>query len=107
MKPLLLILLSVSLTILSVLIEAQEDSLVLYFSFDEEVEEEIKDLSVHRNHGKVSGKPKWGKGKLGQSLAFDAVDDQVVVPTTESLAIEVAITMMAWVNPGKELLNDW
>ena len=67
MKPLLLILLTVSLTILSVLIEAQEDSLVLYFSFDEEVEEEIKDLSVHRNHGKVSGKPKWGKGKLGQS----------------------------------------
>ena len=40
--------------------DAQEESLVLYFSFDKEVADEIKDLSVHQNNGKISGKPKWG-----------------------------------------------
>ena len=38
--------------------DAQEESLVLYFSFDKEVADEIKDLSGHQNNGKISGKPK-------------------------------------------------
>ena len=87
--------------------DAQEESLVLYFSFDKEVADEIKDLSVHQNNGKISGKPKWDKGQIGKALEFDGGDDQVVVPTSESLDIKRAITMMAWVNPGKNLLEDW
>ena len=87
--------------------DAQEESLVLYFSFDKEVADEIKDLSVHQNNGKISGKPKWDKGQIGKALEFDGGDDQVVVPTSESLDIKSAITMMAWVNPGKNLLEDW
>ena len=38
----------------------QKESLVLYFSFDKEVADEIKDLSVHQNNGKISGESKWG-----------------------------------------------
>ena len=87
--------------------KTQEESLVLYFSFDKEVQDEIQDLSVHQNNGKISGNPKWDKGKIGKALTFDGTDDQVIVPTSESLDIKNAITMMAWVNPGKSLLEDW
>ena len=87
--------------------KTQEESLVLYFSFDTEVQDEIQDLSVHQNNGKISGNPKWDKGRIGKALTFDGTDDQVIVPTSESLDIKNAITMMAWVNPGKSLLEDW
>ena len=87
--------------------KTQEESLVLYFSFDKEVQDEIQDLSVHQNNGKISGNPKWDKGRIGKALTFDGTDDQVIVPTSESLDIKNTITMMAWVNPGKSLLEDW
>ena len=87
--------------------KTQEESLVLYFSFDKGVQDEIQDLSVHQNNGKISGNPKWDKGEIGKALTFNGTDDQVVVPTSESLDIKSAITMMAWVNPGKNLLEDW
>ena len=100
-------LLMVGLAAVPTTAKAQEDSLVLYLSFDTEAADEIKDLSKHENHAKVEGGPKWDNGKLGKALTFDAIDDQVVVPTSKSLDITDEITMMAWVNPGKQLLDDW
>ena len=55
--------------------DAQEESLVLYFSFDKEVADEIKDLSVHQNNGKISGKPKWDKGQIGKKI--DKIKDNL------------------------------
>jgi hypothetical protein len=94
-------------SILPTIATAQEDSLILYLPFDTESKDEIKDLSKHENHATVSGNPKWDKGKIGNALTFDATDDQVVVPTSKSLDITDKITMMAWVNPDKKLMEDW
>lgn len=106
-KTLLTTLLVIGLATLPTIGTAQEDSLVLYLPFDTESKDEIKDLSKHKNHGTVSGNPKWDKGKIGNALTFDATDDQVVVPTSKSLDIRDKITMMAWVNPDKKLMDDW
>jgi hypothetical protein len=107
MKLILSTLFVLSLTLLPVFAGAQDDSLVLYFSFDAETKDDIKDLSKHENHGTISGNPKWDTGKIGKAVTFDAVDDQVVVPTSKSLDIEKEITMMAWINAGKDLMADW
>ena len=106
-RTLLSALLVIGLVTLPSITTAQEDSLVLYLPFDTETKDEIKDLSKHGNHATVSGAPEWDKGKIGTALTFDATDDQVVVPTSKSLDITDAITIMAWVNPGKLLLADW
>ena len=43
---------------------AQEESLVLYFSFDKEVKDEIKDLSLHQNNGQISGNLFYARGSI-------------------------------------------
>ncbi|MHC4168186.1 MAG: LamG domain-containing protein [Planctomycetota bacterium] len=40
-------------------------------------------------------------------MTFDASDDQVVVPSSETLDIQDQITMMAWIQPGANLTADW
>ena len=44
--------------------KTQEESLVLYFSFDKEVKDEIKDLSFHQNNGQISGNLFYARGSI-------------------------------------------
>lgn len=107
MRSFILILLVTGLAILPSIARSQDPSLVLAFSFDEEGVEEEQDLSPQGNNGTIGGFPEWTDGKFEKALVFDSVDDQVVVPTNESLDIEEEITMMAWVMPGENLTADW
>jgi hypothetical protein len=99
---LILIILSLSTTASS-----QDPTLVLYYSFDSDVAGEATDHSIHGNNGTIEGGPEVVDGRFGSALTFDASDDQVVVPTNETLDIQDQITMMAWIQPGANLTADW
>ena len=53
------------------LAQAIDESLVLYFSFDEGQGNNAKDGSLAKNHGKYIGKPKWVNGKPGKAVSYD------------------------------------
>ncbi|MHC4229165.1 MAG: LamG domain-containing protein, partial [Planctomycetota bacterium] len=95
------------LAVLSPVLNAQDPSLVLYFSFDDDVAGEAQDHSVYANNGALEGDPAPVEGKFGGAFMFDAGDDQIVVPSNETLDIQDQITMMAWINPGANLTADW
>ena len=95
------------LVLLSNTLYAQDPTLVLYFSFDDEPVNEATDHSQYRNNGTVEGDPEIVAGQFGSALNFDASDDQVVVPTNDTLDIENEITMMVWAKPGPNLTADW
>ena len=95
------------LTVLSSTLYAQDPTLVLYLSFDDEAVDEATDHSQYRNNGTIEGGPQPVAGQFGSALMFDATDDQVVVPTNDTLDIETEITMMVWARPGPNLTADW
>ena len=105
-KRMSLLLVSVLLVLASTA-AAQDPSLVLYFSLDEDPVDEARDLSLYENHGSVEGGPEWVEAMFGGGLFFDATDDQIVVPSSETLDITDEITLMAWIKPGPNLTADW
>lgn len=81
----------------------EPEGLVLYYTFDTEQDDAIKDLSGTGNNAKIEGKPKWVAGKRGQAIEFKVEGDKLQVPDSDSLKPdEITITM--WVNwTGDEL----
>jgi len=77
---------------------ADDPSLVLYFSFDEEGIV-IKDLSGQGNDGEVKGSPRWVNGKTGQALQFLGIENKnyVEVPDDPSLNPRLEVSLMAWI----------
>lgn len=74
------------------------DKLVLYFSFEEEEGNLVKDLSKEGNDGEIQGGAEWSKeGKYGKALKFNAKDSFVLIPTSPSLEIDTELTVMAWI----------
>lgn len=75
-----------------------EESLILYFSFDELDGENAIDHSLYENHGELVGDPKLADGKFGKALEFNGTSDWVVVPHHEILTVDENVTVMAWIN---------
>jgi len=80
---------------------------VLYLPFDDDTGPVIMDHSEFENHGSASGDPVSVEGSFGMGMLFDAVDDQVVVPSHETLDITDTITLSVWAKPGPNLTADW
>jgi hypothetical protein len=60
----------------------------------------IKDHSVHENHGSGSGSNiAWTTGQYGGALTFNGSDDVVDCGNDDSLDMGDAITISAWVKP--------
>jgi hypothetical protein len=95
------------LMVLSSALCAQDSTLVLYFSFDDEAVDQATDHSQYRNNGTITGDPQPVAGQFSSALMFDAVDDQIVVSTNDTLDIENEITLMVWAKPGPNLTADW
>ena len=74
-----------------------DDSLVLYFTFDEGSGDDVIDVSDYINNGVLVGDPEWVAGKFGTALAFDGVGDSVEIPSSDSLNATDGITMSMWV----------
>ena len=53
------------------------------------------------NDGTLNNSPTWVAGKYGQGLGFNGSNQYVLVPDENSLDITSAITLAAWVKPGK------
>jgi len=87
-----------------------DDSLILYLSFDEEPEEEVKDLSEYGNNGQIIGETEWVDGKFGKALWLaGGADDYVLVPDAESLRVDEAVTVMTWIKAERHTYpgSDW
>ena len=75
------------------------DGLVLYFSFDADDGETVKDLSGHSNDGQVIGSPQSVAGVSGAAYRFGGQRDCIRVRSSESLRSKT-FTASAWVKPG-------
>ena len=75
-----------------------EESLILYFSFDELDGENAIDHSKYENHGELVGDPKLVDGKFGKALEFNGESDWVLIPHHETLTVDENVTVMAWIN---------
>ena len=74
-----------------------DESLMLYFSFDELNDRTVKDHSQYGNDGKLVGKPTLVDGKFGKSMKFNGRTDYVEVPHDDSLTVDQDVTVMAWI----------
>ena len=75
-----------------------EDSLILYFSFDEIDGKNAIDHSLYENHGELVGDAKLADGKFGKALELNGESDWVVVPHDDILTVDESVTVMAWIN---------
>ena len=74
-----------------------DESLMLYFSFDELNDQTLKDHSQYGNDGKLVGKPTLVDGKFGKAMKFNGRTDYVEVPHDDSLTVDQDVTVMAWI----------
>ncbi len=70
---------------------------VLYYSFDEDFDDEIEDLSGNENTGTVFGGGKPAEGKFGGGIEL-AGPDTVDVEHSDSLNFTDELTVGVWVN---------
>lgn len=87
-----------------------DDSLILYFSFDEKPDEGVKDLSKYSNNGEIKGETEWVDGRFGKALWLGGgAEDYVWVPDAESLRVDEAVTVMVWIQAERYTYpgSDW
>src|SRR5262249_316266 len=73
--------------------------LVGYWKFDEGSGTTTADASGNGNNGTLVNGPLWTAGRVGNSLFFDGIDDNVTVLDSNSLDLSSSFTLSAWVNP--------
>ncbi len=72
-----------------------EESLILYFSFDEVDGDTTLDHSLYGNDGEMMGDPKLAEGKFGKALQFNGESDWVEIPHADILTVDESVTVMA------------
>ena len=83
--------------------EESDDSLILYFSFDELDGDMTIDHSQYENNGSINGAPELVDGKFGKALKFNGTDDWIEVPHDPILTVETSVTVMAWINAERHM----
>ncbi len=78
--------------------DPSDDSLILYFSFDELDGDTVSDHSQYGNDGTLAGAPELVAGKFGNALKLNGESDWVTVPHADILTVDEAVTVMAWIN---------
>jgi len=80
-----------------------DNSLVLYLSFDKVDGDIVEDLSGTGNDGTITGDADWVQdGRVGAAMFFKELelDGVVIVKGSESLAIAESLTVEMWVYPN-------
>jgi hypothetical protein len=80
-----------------------DDSLILYFSFDELDGDMTIDHSKYANNGSIKGAPELVDGKFGKALKFNGTSDWIEVPHDPVLTVEKSVTVMAWINAERHM----
>ena len=76
--------------------------------FDEEDAEVVEDVSGNGNNGTVKSAPKWDKGKFGNAIVLDGIDDYVNCGAQENLSVETDdFSIVAWMKSSKNTPGDW
>ena len=83
--------------------DESDDSLILYFSFDELDGDMTIDHSKYANNGSIKGAPQLVDGKFGKALKFNGTDDWIEVPHDPVLTVETSVTVMAWINAERHM----
>lgn len=80
-----------------------DDSLILFFSFDELDGDTVPDLSQYGNNGTIAGSPELAAGKFGNALKLNGTSDWVEVPHADILTVDTNVTVMAWINAERHM----
>lgn len=80
-----------------------DDSLILYFSFEELDGDTVPDHSQYGNDGTIAGAPELAAGKFGNALKLNGETDWVEVPHADILTVDTNVTVMAWINAGRHM----
>jgi len=72
-----------------------DESLALYFTFDEEKGDKAIDQSGKGTEGEISG-GKWVEGKFLQALELNGTTDYVKVVANDNIEIDTQITPLFW-----------
>ena len=80
-----------------------DDSLILYFSFDELDGDTVTDHSQYGNDGTIAGSPELVAGKFGNALKLNGQTDWVEVPHADILTVDTNVTVMAWINAERHM----
>ncbi len=83
--------------------EESDDSLILYFSFDELDGDMTIDHSQYENDGSIKGAPALADGKFGKALKFNGTSDWIEVSHDPILTVETSVTVMAWINAERHM----
>ena len=78
--------------------DISDESLILYFSFNELDGDTVIDHSPYGNDGTIAGAPELVPGKFGNALKLNGQSDWVEVPHAEILTVDQDVTVMAWIN---------
>jgi glucose/arabinose dehydrogenase len=73
--------------------------LVAGYTFDAGSGLTLADVSGNGNNGTISGGTSWTTGKYGGALSFNGSTGRVSVPSSPSLGLSSAMTLMAWIQP--------
>lgn len=85
-----------------------DDSLVLYLSFDEDGGDVAADASQYAHDGELVSGPSWVPGQSGSALEFDGTQAQYVqIPITDTLQLTTAFTAAFWVQRSDDQLAAW
>ena len=83
--------------------EEADDSLILYFSFDELDGTTAIDHSQYGNNGGIKGAPALVDGKFGKALKFNGESDWIEVAHADILTVDEGVTVMAWINAERHM----
>jgi len=104
MRSLTLVFVAMGLVTLFSAADAQiDESLVLYFPFDEGAGGEAKDLSKYGNNGTVVPKGDWVDGKFGGAIQVTSGSGHIEIPVSDSLNGDVfmeSFTLTAFIMPA-------
>ena len=87
--------------------DTTDPSLILYVSFDELEGGQVPDHSLYAHRGTLIGSPSLVPGKFGQAMEFDGESEFVEFPHDESLTVENAMTVMAWIYTPRWANHGW
>jgi len=86
-----------------------DESLVLYLSFDEGNGNKAKDSSIYKHDGELVANPSWVDGQFdSQALEFDGSKSQYVkIPINDTLQLREKFSIAFWVKRGPVQAANW
>jgi hypothetical protein len=104
MRSLISVFVVIGLVMLSSVGDAQiDESLVLYFPFDEGAGDEAEDLSKYGNNGAAVPNADWVDGKFGGAIQVTSGSGHVEIPVSDSLHADFfkgSFTLTAFIKPA-------